>query len=469
MGRVTTLVEGGRIVTATDDYVADILIEGGRIRAIGDLAGTEADEIIDASGHVVFPGGIDPHTHLDTPVAGTVISDDFDTGTRAAAVGGTTTIIDFAIQEKGADPRSSLMRWHEMAEGKAAVDYAFHQIITHLPDSLLPSLDGLVTEGVTSFKLFMAYPNVWMLDDGAIFKAMRRTAENGGFIMLHCENGYAIDALVKESLARGDSDPIFHARTRPSLAEDEATRRGIALAEMAGVPLYIVHMSSAGSARAMAEARERGVRAYAETCPHYLLLTDDRLAEPGFRGAQYVCSPPLRPADHHEPLWNGLAAGDLQAVGTDHAPFFFEQRLVGKDDFTKIPNGLPGIEWRVGLLYHYGVAQGRFSLNRFVEITSTNAAKLFGLHPRKGEIAPGSDADLVVFDPAGSTELSLATQVTNCDYNPYEGMVLQGAISAVLLRGRAIVRDGRYVASRPVGSFVRSAESAALSSSTLVS
>jgi len=299
---VTTLVEGGRIVTATDDYVADILIEDGRIRAIGDLEGTEADEIIDAAGHLVFPGGIDPHTHLDTPVAGTVISDDFDTGTRAAAVGGTTTIIDFAIQEKGDDPRSSLMRWHEMADEKAAVDYAFHQIITDLPDSLLPSLDGLITEGVTSFKLFMVYPNVWMLDDGAIFKAMRRTAENGGFIMLHCENGYAIDALVKESLASGDYDPIFHARTRPSLAEDEATRRGIALAEMAGVPLYVVHMSSAGSAQAMAEARERGVRAYAETCPHYLVLTDERLAEPGFRGSQYVCSPPLRSADHHDPL-----------------------------------------------------------------------------------------------------------------------------------------------------------------------
>ena len=466
---MSVLVEGGRIVTATQDYVADILIEDGRIRAIGSFGSVEADETIDASGHLVFPGGIDPHTHLDTPVAGTVISDDFDTGTRAAAVGGTTTIIDFAIQEKGSDPRSSLTRWHEMAVGKAAVDYAFHQILTDLPDSMLPALDGLVDEGVTSFKLFMAYPNAWMLDDGAIFKAMRYSAENGGFIMLHCENGYAIDALVEDSLARGDSDPIFHARTRPSLAEDEATRRGIALAEMAGVPLYVVHMSSAGSVQAMAEARDRGVRAYAETCPHYLLLTDDKLAEPDFQGANYVCSPPLRSADHHGPLWNGLKVGDLQAVGTDHAPFFFEQRLVGRDDFSKIPNGLPGIEWRVGLLYSYGVAQGRISLNRFVEITSTNAAKLFGLYPRKGEIAPGSDADLVIFDPAASTTLSLATQVTNCDYNPYEGTVLQGAIDIVMLRGRVIVRGGRYVASHPVGAFVRSAESFALSSSTLVS
>ena len=466
---MTVLVEGGRVVTATQDYMADILIEGGRIRAIGSFEGTEADEIVDASGHLVFPGGIDPHTHLDTPVAGTVISDDFDTGTRAAAVGGTTTIVDFAIQEKGSDPRASLMRWHAMADGKAAVDYAFHQILTDLPDSMFPALDGLVDEGVTSFKLFMAYPNAWMLDDGAIFKAMRYSAENGGFIMLHCENGYAIDALVEDSLARGDTDPMFHARTRPSLAEDEATRRGIALAEMAGVPLYVVHMSSAGSVQAMAEARDRGVRAYAETCPHYLLLTDEKLAEPDFRGANYVCSPPLRSSDHHDPLWNGLRVGDLQAVGTDHAPFFFEQRLVGRNDFSKIPNGLPGIEWRVGLLYSHGVAEGRISLNRFVEITSTNAAKLFGLYPRKGEIAPGSDADLVLFDPAGTTTLSLETQVTNCDYNPYEGTVLQGAITAVMVRGRVIVRDGRYVAAGPVGAFVRSAESAALSSSVLVS
>ena len=463
------LVEGGRIVTATQDYASDVLIEDGRIRAIGTFGDVEVDETIDASGHLVFPGGIDPHTHLDTPVAGTVISDDFDTGTKAAAVGGTTTIIDFAIQEKGSDPRSSLMRWHEMAEGKSVVDYAFHQILTDLPDRMLPALDGLVDEGVTSFKLFMAYPNAWMLDDGAIFKAMRHSAENGGFIMLHCENGYAIDALVEDSLARGDTDPLFHARTRPSLAEDEATRRGIALAEMAGVPLYVVHMSSAGSVQAMAEARDRGVRAYAETCPHYLLLTDDKLAEPDFRGANYVCSPPLRSSDHHGPLWNGLKVGDLQAVGTDHAPFFFEQRLVGKDDFSKIPNGLPGIEWRVGLLYNYGVAEGRISLNRFVEITSTNAAKLFGLYPRKGEIAPGSDADLVVFDPAGSTTLSLDTQVTNCDYNPYEGTVLRGAIRVVLLRGKVIVRGGDYVAPAASGAFVRTTESAALSSSTLVS
>ena len=463
------LVEGGRIITATQDYVADLLIEDGVIRGIGAFEGLEADETIDASGHLVFPGGIDPHTHLDTPVAGTVISDDFDSGTRAAAVGGTTTIIDFAIQEKGADPRSSLMRWHERARGRAAVDYAFHQILTDLPDSLLPSLDSLIDEGVTSFKLFMAYPNSWMLDDGAIFKAMRRTAENGGFIMLHCENGFAIEALIQDSLAKGEFDPIFHARTRPTLAEDEATRRGVTLAEMAGVPVYVVHMSSAGAAQAIAEARYRGVRAYAETCPHYLLLTDEKLAAPGFRGANYVCSPPLRSEEHHVPLWNGLRVGDLQTVGTDHAPFFFEQRQVGREDFSKIPNGLPGIEWRIGLLYHYGVAEDRISLNRFVEITSTNAAKLFGLYPRKGEIAPGSDADLVVFDPSGSTTLSLDTQVTNCDYNPYEGTVLEGAIRAVLLRGKSIVRDGRYVASAPGGAFIRRAESAALSSSALVS
>ena len=466
---MSVLVTGGRVVTSTDDTLADVMIEDGRVTAVGSLGGATADDVIDASGNLVFPGGIDPHTHLQTPVAGTVVSDSFDTGTKAAAVGGTTTIIDFAIQEKGSDPRFAYEHWREMARDNAAVDYAFHQIITDLPDSLLPSLDGLIAEGVTSFKLFMAYPNAWMLDDGAIFKAMRRTADNGGFIMLHCENGHVIQALIDDSLARGDTDPINHALTRPAITEDEATRRGIALAEMAGVPVYVVHMSSAGAVAAMEEARARGVRAYAETCPQYLLLTEERLKEPNFRGSQYVCSPPLRSEEHQEALWEGLISGHLQAVGTDHAPFSFEQRTVGEADFSKIPNGLPGIEWRFGLLYHHGVVKNRMSLNRFVELTSTNSAKLFGLYPRKGEIAVGSDADLVILDPDATTMLSVETQMTNCDYNPYEGMVLSGAIDTVLLRGEQIVRAGKYVSANSKGEYVRRAESAALSSSQVVS
>jgi dihydropyrimidinase len=466
---VRTLVSQGRIVTAVQDFIGDILIDDGRVTAVGSLGDVTADEVIDASSRLIFPGGIDPHTHLDTPVAGTVISDDFRSGTAASAAGGTTTIIDFAIQEKGVDPRTSLEEWHRKADGKAAVDYAFHQIITDLPDRFLPSLDGLVAEGVTSFKLFMAYPNAWMLDDGAIFRAMRRTAENGGLIMLHCENGSVIDTLVKEALEKGRGDPIHHAETRPALAEEEATRRGIALAEMAGAPVYVVHMSVAGAAQAMAEARDRGVRAFAETCPQYLLLTEDRLSEPRFRGANYVCSPPLRSEYHQKALWDGLKSGALQAVGTDHAPFFFEQRQPGRGDFSKIPNGLPGIEWRFNLLYHYGVGENRISLNRFVELTSTNAAKLFGLYPRKGEIAPGSDADLVIFDPGRELALSVDTQLTNCDYNPYEGRVLRGAPDRVLLRGKTIAQDGRYVGAAGDGKFLRRAESAALSSSDFVS
>ena len=463
-----TLVAGGRVVTATEDRVADILVEDGRIAAIGALGDLEADEVIDASDRIVLPGGVDPHTHLDTPVAGTVISDDFRSGTVAGVVGGTTTIVDFAIQEKGTDPRVALEEWHRKADGKSAADYAFHLILTDLPDEYLSSLSGLVAEGVTSFKLFMAYPNSWMLDDGVIFRAMRRSAEIGGFIMLHCENGFAIDTLVEEALAANQTDPIHHALTRPPLAEEEATRRGIALAEMAGVPVYVVHMSAERAVLATGEARSRGVRAYAETCPQYLVLTDEKLKQPHFHGANYVCSPPLRTEDHQEALWRGLQDGSLQTVGTDHAPFFFEQRQPGRSDFTKIPNGLPGIEWRLSLLYHHGVRANRISLSRFVELTSTNAAKLFGLYPRKGEIAPGSDGDLVIFNPQREQTLSVETQLTNCDYNPYEGMVVTGVPEKVLLGGRVVADNGVFVGEDGMGEFLRCGESAALSSSDTV-
>lgn len=463
-----TLVVGGRVVTSTEDRVADVLIEDGRVVSIGDFGELEAEVVVDATDRIVLPGGVDPHTHLDTPVAGTVISDDFRSGSVAGLAGGTTTIVDFAIQEKGRDPREALEKWHRKADGKSAADYAFHQILIDLPDEYLSSLNGLVAEGVTSFKLFMAYPNSWMLDDGSIFRAMRRSAEIGGFIMLHCENGFAIDTLIEEALAANQTDPIHHARTRPALAEEEATRRGIALAEMAGVPVYVVHMSAERAALATGEARSRGVRAYAETCPQYLVLTDEKLEQPHFHGANYVCSPPLRTEDHQEALWRGLRDGSLQTVGTDHAPFFFEQRQPGRSDFTKIPNGLPGIEWRLSLLYHYGVRANRISLNRFVELVSTNAAKLFGLYPRKGEIAPGSDGDLVIFDPQREQVLSAKTQLTNCDYNPYEGMVVTGVPEKVLLGGQIVAENGVFVGEDGSGKFLRCGESAALSSSEIV-
>jgi dihydropyrimidinase len=459
-----TLVRGGRVVTAAQEFDADILVEDGKIAAIGALGLTEADTLVDASGKLVFPGGVDPHTHMDTPAMGTVISDDFRSGTVAAAVGGTTTIIDFPIQGRGEDLRVSLEQWFKKAEGKTAIDYAFHQIVTDLPDSFLPAMDDLVKEGISSFKLFMAYPGAWMVDDGTIFKAMQRTAENGGFIMMHCENGLAIDVLVKQAIAEGKVDPIHHARTRPSTAEGEATSRAIALAQMAEVPVYVVHMSAQEAVQAVREARDRGIPAYAETCPHYLLLTEEKLAEPEFEGSKYVCSPPLRSAGHLEVLWNGLRNDDLQVVSTDHAPFYFrEQKEMGRGDFSKIPNGIPGVEWRMALLYDHGVRGGRITRNRFVEVTSTNAAKLFGLYPRKGEIAPGSDGDLVVFDPERKVVLSAETQATNCDYNPYEGWTVTGWPVTVLLRGQVVVDDARYVGREGHGEFVRCGESVALS------
>ena len=452
----TTLIRGGRVVTAARDATEDILIESGKIARVGNLGDFAADRVVDASGKLVIPGGIDPHTHMDTPAGGTVISDDFYTGTAAAAVGGTTTIIDFAIQKQGDDPRVSLEEWFGKSEGRAAVDWAFHQIITDLPQSYMPSLRGLMEEGVASFKLFMAYPNAWMLDDGTIFRALQWTAQSGGLIMLHCENGPAIEVLIQQALAAGQTAPRYHAATRPSIAEGEATSRAVALAEIAGVPVYVVHLSASEALRAVGQARHRGLPVYAETCPQYLLLSDEMLASPGFGGSKYVISPPLRPPSHHEKLWRGLASGDLQMVATDHAPFHYKgQKEMGRGDFTKIPNGMPGVEWRVSLLYHFGVLQNRISLNRWVEITSTNAAKMFGLYPQKGEIAPGSDADLVIFDPGREQTLSAETQVTNCDYNPYEGWVLQGAPETVLLGGEPVVADGKFVGRAGMGRFIK--------------
>ena len=451
-----TLIKNGTVVTAADTYLGDVLIEGERISTIGTALEVDADRVIDAAGKYVLPGGIDVHTHLDMPFGGTTSADDFESGTVAAAHGGTTSIVDFAIQYKGERLHTAWENWARRAEGKAAIDYGFHMIITDLTDQVEEEMDELVSQGITSFKLFMAYRGVLMLDDGSIFRALLRTGQNGGTICMHAENGDVIDVLVRRALAQGHTAPKFHALTRPARAEAEATYRAICLAEMAEVPIYIVHLSAAEALEKVTEARDRGLPAYAETCPQYLFLSYDNYEEPGFDGAKYVMSPPLRPKAGQKELWRGLASNDLQAVSTDHCPFCMkEQKELGRADFSKIPNGAPGIETRMSLVYDGGVRTGYISLNRFVELTSTAPAKIFGLYPRKGTIAPGTDADIVIFDPERQLKLSAKTLHMKVDYNPYEGRQVRGAPDTVLSRGRVIVEAGRFVGRAGGGSFIK--------------
>jgi dihydropyrimidinase len=449
------LIKGGTIVTAVDEYRGDVLIEGERISLIGTAIDIPVDRVIDATGKYVLPGGIDVHTHLDMPFGGTTSADDFESGTIAAAFGGTTSIVDFAIQYKGETLHHAWDTWMRKAEGKAAIDYGFHMIVTDLTEAVEDEMDALVRQGVTSFKLFMAYPGVFMQDDATIFRALLRTGKNGGTICMHAENGGVIDVLVKQALAEGRTAPKYHALTRPARAEAEATHRAIALAEMADVPIYIVHLSAAEALEMVTEARDRGLPAFAETCPQYLFLSHDNYEEPGFEGAKYVMSPPLRPRDTQDRLWRGLAFNDLQAISTDHCPFCMkEQKELGRDDFSKIPNGAPGIETRMSLVYDGGVRTGRISLNRFVELTSTSPAKIFGLFPRKGTIAPGSDADIVIFDPERTVTLSAGTLHMKVDYNPYEGRQVTGVTDTVISRGRIVIDQGRFVGRAGSGQFL---------------
>jgi len=452
-----TLVRGGTVATATDLYKGDVLIEDGKISAIASsLPDSAADKVLDASGKSVLPGGIDVHPHLEMPFGGTTSADDFESGTIAAAHGGTTSIIDFAIQYKGQTLRQGWEAWMKKAERKAAIDYGFHLIITDLPVSVEKEMDAMVAEGVTSFKLFMAYRGVLMLDDGSIFRALCRTGENGGTVCMHAENGDVIDVLVRRALAEGRTDPKYHALTRPPRAEAEATFRAICMAEMAGVPIYIVHLSAAEALEKVTEARDRGLPAYAETCPQYLFLSYANYEEPGFEGAKYVMSPPLRAAGNEERLWRGLSGNDLQAISTDHCPFCMkEQKELGRGDFSKIPNGAPGIETRMSLVWDGGVRTRRISINRFVELTSTSPAKIFGLFPRKGTIAPGSDADLVIFDPEKKTRLSAKTLHMKVDYNPYEGREVTGAATTVISRGNVIIENGRFLGKAGAGEFLK--------------
>src|ERR1700693_2511111 len=452
-----TIITNGNVVTATDTYQADVAIENGRVVALGSALPREnARRLIDATGKYVFPGGIDVHTHLDMPFGGTTSADDFETGTRAAAFGGTTTLIDFAIQYKGQTLRHAFETSMKKGEGKAVADYAFHCIITELGDTQLEEMGALVREGVSSFKLFMAYPGVFMLDDATIFKAMLQAAKHGGMICMHAENGGAIDVLVQRALAEGKTAPKYHALTRPTTAEGEATSRAIALAEMAGATVYIVHLSCNDALEKVREARDRGLPAYAETCPQYLYLSLENMNGPGFDAAKYVFTPPLREKWHQEKLWQGLRKDTLQVVSTDHCPFCFkEQKELGKEDFTKIPNGGPGIEHRLSLVYTGGVHGKRFSPNRFVEIVSTAPAKLFGLYPRKGTIAIGSDADLVIFNPDQEETISAKTHHMRVDYSMFEGIRIKGVPRTVLSRGRTVIDAGQFVGRPGNGQFLR--------------
>ncbi len=454
---MSTLIKNGRIITAEQDYSADIFIEKDKITLIGTGLKNNADKVIDAKGKYVIPGGIDVHTHLDMPFGGTTSIDDFESGTKAAAFGGTTCLVDFAIQAKGTKMRDALDTWWGKAEGKATIDYGLHMIITDLPDSGLEDMGDMVREGVTSFKLFMAYPNVLMVDDATIFKALKHTATTGALVCMHAENGNVIDLIVQQTLAEGKTAPIYHALSRPTTAEGEAVNRSIALAEMAGAPIYIVHLSCNDALEKVAEARDRGVPAYAETCPQYLFLSiEDDMGKPGFEDAKYVFTPPLREKWHQDKLWRGLQKNTLQVVSTDHCPFCFkDQKELGIDDFTKIPNGGPGIEHRLQLLFEGGVNEGRISVNRWVELTSTTPAKMFGMYPRKGTIAVGSDADIVIWDPDFEHMLSAKTHHMHVDYSMFEGKKIKGNAETVLSRGEVIVENKKFLGKAGRGNFLK--------------
>ncbi|MDQ2933752.1 MAG: dihydropyrimidinase [Chloroflexota bacterium] len=449
MRPMRTLIKNAVVVNSDAMTPADVLVDGEKIAVIGQSLEMTADRTIEAVGKWVIPGAIDVHTHMELPFGGTFAKDTFETGTRAAAFGGTTTIIDFAVQSKGKSLREGLDAWMAKAEGKAVIDYGFHMIMSDVTDASLEEMDRLVEEGVTDFKLFTAYPGVFFSDDGAIFRAMQRTARNGGLIMMHAENGPAIDVVAADNVAAGHTDPYYHGTSRSPVLEGEATNRVIRLAEVAGVPVYIVHLTAREALDEVRQARDEGLAAYAETCPQYLFLTLDDLGN-GFEGAKYVCSPPLRPTGHADQLWKGLQKDDLQVVSTDHCPFDFHgQKDMGIGDFRKIPNGIPGVENRVDLMHDGGVAAGRLSPNRWVELISTAPARMFGL-PQKGVVAVGADADLVIYDPKRRHTISARTHHMDVDYSCYEGREVTGGTDMVLSRGEVIV-DGEKFLGKPGG------------------
>jgi len=465
---MSTLIKGGTVITAIDTTDADVHIEGSIVTGLAAPGSHDweaaVDTVIDATGKYVVPGSLDVHTHMELPFGGTVASDNFESGSRAAAWGGTTTMVDFAVQVKGESMMEGFENWMAKASGNCAIDYGFHMIAGDINADTLAEMDKLMEAGVTSFKLFMAYPGVLYSDDGEILRAMQKAADIGAMIMMHAENGIAIDVLREQAIERGETDPMYHELTRPSITEEEATHRAIALAEIVGVPLYIVHMSAKEALHEVTMARDRGLPVYGETCPQYLFLSaEEHLAAPGFEGAKYVCSTPIRPRaeGHQDALWNGLITNDLQVVSTDHCPFCMEdhptlgtQKQLGVGDFTKIPNGLPGVEDRFQLMYHGGVAQGRFGVNRWIEVCCTAPAKLFGLYPKKGTIAVGSDADIVIFDPDARWTKSVDQHHMDVDYSCYEGMEVQGRVETVMLRGDVIIDGDEYLGTKGDGLYL---------------
>jgi dihydropyrimidinase len=457
---MSILIKGGRVITAADDYVGDVFVDGERISLIGESLNVDADKVIDASGKYVLPGLVDPHTHLAMPWRGETTIDDFESGHVAAAFGGTTTHVDFCIQGKGQTFGDALEAWHAKREGKAIIDNGFHIAVTDLREGgTLEELGRLPEEhGVTSYKLFMAYKDSLMVDDETLFKTMQVAAETGALVMVHAENGDAIEVLMAEAIAAGNTSPLYHALSRPPETEGEATNRAIQLARVAGSPLYVVHVSCAESAEPIALAREKGWNVWGETCTQYFFIDQSYLDQPDFEGAKYVYTPPPRLKQNQDVLWNAVRSNVLQAISTDHCAYLFKgQKDAGKDDFRQIPNGAPGLENRLHMIHEFGVKPGRISLNRMVELLATNPAKLFGLYPRKGTLAPGSDADIVVFDPDKRLTISAATHHSRSDYNLFEGTEVTGSPEVVLRRGEVIVEGDELVASPGSGQFVKRA------------
>lgn len=468
----TTLITGGTVVSATGRGQADVLVDGETIAAVLEpgsvLLGTDlkstVDTVIDATGKYVIPGGIDAHTHMEMPFGGTFASDTFETGTRAAAWGGTTSIVDFVVQYPDQNILDQYHAWHEKAAGNCAIDYGFHQILSDVQDSSLTAMDELIEEGVTSFKLFMAYKGVFLSDDGQILRAFQKGASNGAMMMMHAENGAIIDVLVKQALEAGNTTPFFHGTTRPWQAEEEATHRAIMLADLTGAPLYVVHVSAKQAVEQIAGARDRGLNVFGETCPQYLYLSlEDQLGASSeewgdFEGAKWVCSTPLRSKHegHQHHMWQSLRTNDIQMVSTDHCPFCMKgQKDMGIGDFSKIPNGIGSVENRMDLMYQ-GVVTGQITLERWVEITSTTPARMFGMYGKKGVIQPGADADIVVYDPNGHTSIGLGkAHHMNMDYSAWEGYEIDGHVDTVLSRGKVIVDDDQYIGAKGDGKYFK--------------